>query len=180
MSHSYRSTGAAILAGAVLGACILAAPSSARPDPAGDDARITCKESGQVTWLNVGIGEEALPVGWQATILFSGCSGPDISLTKPKPVSMAIAGTEQVACDGPVEEHKGTGAITWSDGTTSKISQTSEGQTKTDGSGPGDFPIKIESGHFKGHEAVDSNDVQVEGTCPGVTAGVLTGEFYIF
>ncbi|MFI6045660.1 hypothetical protein ACIA8C_28805 [Nocardia sp. NPDC051321] len=179
MTVGYRSTGAAVLAGALLGAALLVAPSSAAPQ-AKRDARITCAEKGEVTWLNVGIGTLAVPVPWQVATTFHDCAGPDISDANPVPVSMAIAGTENVACDGPVTSHKGTGTIVWSDETTSEISETATSQTKAKGSGPGVFPISITSGHFEGHDAEEDSTVTLEGTCPGASAGTLTGTLRIF
>lgn len=179
MFLSNRTTGVAVLSGALLATTLCVAHSSAAPI-ADRDALVTCKETGEVTWLNVGIGKLALPVPWQVATTFKGCVGTGISGDKPTPVSMAIAGTETVACDGPVTSHKGTGTILWSDNTTSKIRETATDQSKTAGSGPGVFPITIESGHFAGHDAEETSTVTLNGTCPGPTVGTLTGTFRIF
>ncbi|MFI9404195.1 hypothetical protein [Nocardia sp. NPDC052316] len=178
MSSRYRLIGAAV-AGVTLGANLLVAPGAAAPSAADDESSITCTETGDVTWLNAGIGAVALPVLWRASVTFSDCTGPGISEINAKPIRMDLTGTEIVACDGPVEAHEGSGRITWSDGTFSDVSETSKNQFKEGGSGPGTFPIDIESGHFKGHEAIDENEVELAGTCPGASVGTLTGTFHI-
>ncbi|MFC9433456.1 hypothetical protein [Nocardia sp. NPDC057030] len=177
MSLSIRTTSVAVLTGALLATTLCVAQGSAAPDR---DALVTCKETGEVTWLNVGIGKLAAPVPWQVATTFEGCAGPSISGSDPTPVSMAIAGTEKVACDGPVTSHKGTGTILWSDQTTSEISQSATKQSKSEGSGPGVFPITIKSGHFAGHAAEETSTVKLNGTCPGASVGTLTGTFRIF
>jgi hypothetical protein len=177
----YRLAGAVVLTSASLGLIPFAAPGiAAPPETRITDPIITCTENGTVNWAGSGLGEKPSKVEWTATTEFTDCSGPAVEQGEPYPVSMDEQGSEVASCNGKVNVHQGTGTITWSDGSTSKISSNSAGnQSKSKGSGPATFPIVIESGTYTGHTASDDNTVTTEQPCPGVTAASLTGTFTI-
>ncbi|MFD3426211.1 hypothetical protein [Nocardia fluminea] len=182
MFTRYRLAGAVVLACASLGIIPFAAPGIAAP-PGNRTAEpiITCAENGTVTWSGSGLGEQPSKVEWTAATEFTDCTGPTVDRGEPYPVSMDEAGTEVASCDGKVNVHQGTGTITWSDGSTSRISSKSAGnQSKSKGSGPATFPITIDSGTYAGHTASDDNTVITEQSCPGVTEASLTGTFTVY
>ncbi|MFE7741749.1 hypothetical protein [Nocardia sp. NPDC057455] len=181
MFTRYRLAGAVVLASASLGIIPFAAPGIAAPPGVRTaNSIITCAENGTVSWAGSGLGEKPSKVEWTATTEFTDCRGPAVDEGKPYPVSMDEEGTELASCDGKVNVHQGTGSITWSDGSTSRISSKSAGnQSKSKGSGPATFPIIIESGTYAGHTASDDNTVSTEQSCPGVTEASLTGTFTV-
>jgi hypothetical protein len=142
---------------------------------------MTCHESGMVSWAAPGIGSELATVAWNAAIDFTDCRGPAVDQGRPTPVRMNEKGTELVACDGEVSAHSGTGEITWSDGSISKISAGVNVQSKVAGAGPGTFPVTFLTGNYADHLATDDNTVaNAPGqSCPGLTEATLTGTLSI-
>lgn len=186
----HRQWGAMVLAGAVIGAGALFAQSGTGPAPAHAAAPImTCKEAGNVTWLGPGlvawlgpgIAGTAATADWTATVLYSDCSGSAVETGKPYPTHMVLNGTEKMQCEGPTTDHKGTGELTWSDGTTSTIREDQVSATMSGGSGKGEFAVAVVSGTFEGHEIVEETALMFSGgLCPGVTTATFTGAFTMF
>ncbi|WP_194815463.1 hypothetical protein [Nocardia sp. XZ_19_385] len=173
MDTRFRLACVAVLVSATMGGAALAASTSAAA-PADADALLTCKETGTVTWAEPGLADQPATVEWTAEIDFSECTGA----ATPTPVKLSAKGTENAGCEGEVTEHKGTGTITWSDGSTSEFRQGETDQSKDEGSGPGIFPIYIVSGTFADHFAEDNNTVKfADDTCPGENKADLAGTF---
>ncbi len=142
---------------------------------------MTCEETGSVTWLGPGVLGTATPAAWNATVLYSDCSGSAIEAGKPHPVQMVLNGTETVQCEGPTTDHQGTGVLTWSDGTTSTVREEQINATMSGDSGEGEFAVTIDSGNYTGYKFVDKTTLTFsEGVCPGVAAGTFTGTLTMF
>lgn len=157
---------------------ITCSAASASPVPG---AIMKCQESGTVSWAAPGIRTLPATIAWNAEIGFTGCAGSAVDAQRPTPVHLSQRGTELVSCDGDVTVHSGTGEITWSDGSVSKISSGVNVQSKSAGAGPGVFPITILSGNYVGHPAIDDNTVTSSGqSCPGLTEATLTGTLSVF
>ncbi|QIS21396.1 hypothetical protein [Nocardia terpenica] len=144
---------------------------------------LSCTETGTVTWSPPGIGTLPSTVNWSDKISFSNCSGTAVDQGLPIPVSEEDQGTEIANCSGTVDAHTGTGTILWNDGTSSKVSSTAISQSKQNGTGPGNFPIRILTGNYRGKSATDSDTVTASdnpsGPCPGLTSATLDGTFTI-
>lgn len=177
MSRVRVSFGAIAVFGALLTPLSQIAPVAAQPGPT---PAMTCHESGTVSWTAPGIGSLPTTVQWQAALDLSGCSGPAVDKGLPTPVRIRSGGTEVAACDGDVSAHTGAGEIAWSDGSTSKMSQGVNVQSKSMGGGHGVFPVTITSGTYSGHLATDDDNVTPSGTCPGLTKAELTGTLSVF
>ncbi|ATL66698.1 hypothetical protein [Nocardia terpenica] len=179
----YRGRGGAILTCALAGAASLVGPGWVTPAAAKPDTVVmTCEETGKVTWLSDGLGNEPGEVQWTNTKEYTNCKDPNGgTLTIPTPVSSVSAGTETASCDGTVTEHSGTGIMTWSDKSTSTIATDVKSETKSKGNGKGDFPITITSGTGKdlGYSAEDVDTLKVDGTCPGLKSATTTGTLTI-
>ncbi|WP_328407170.1 hypothetical protein [Nocardia sp. NBC_00403] len=180
MSTSHRLAGTVAVFGVLLATPPLITHSAALPSLA-PGAIMICQESGAVSWAAPGIRNEPATIEWNAGIDFTDCAGPAVDEGRPTPVHVSETGTEFVSCDGEVSVHSGTGEITWSDGSTSKISAGVNVQSKSAGAGPGVFPITILTGNYVGHPATDDNTVTASGqSCPGLTEATLTGTLSIF
>ncbi|WP_153807512.1 hypothetical protein [Nocardia sp. SYP-A9097] len=180
MSTSHRLAATVAVFGVLLAAPPLITHGAALPIPA-PQATMNCQESGTVSWAAPGIRNEPATIEWNAGIDFTNCTGPAVDQGHPTPVRLTEKGTELVSCDGDVSVHSGTGEITWSDGSTSKISAGVNVQSKSAGAGHGAFPITILTGNNVGHPVVDDNTVTPSGqSCPGLTKATLTGTLSIF
>lgn len=179
-----------VLAGAVIGAGVLFAQGGMDPAPARADVPImACKETGNVTWLGPGlvswlgpgVAGAAETADWTATALYTDCSGSAVEAGKPYPMYLVLNGTEKMQCEGPTTDHKGTGELRWSDGTTSAIREDQISAAVSGGSGKGEFAVTVVSGTFEGHKIVEETSLMFSGgLCPGVTTATFTGAFTMF
>jgi hypothetical protein len=172
----------------VIAACALAgvlsflAPGWAAPTVANADTVVmTCKERGTVTWLSGGVAVGKTQVGWKNDKQYSDCVDPDGKEPGVYPVESVSAGTESASCD-EVSNHEGTGILTWSNGSTSKIEQNASRQSKSKGNGTGSFTISIGAGNddYRGDTATDVDTLTAKGICPGLTSATTGGTLTIY
>lgn len=184
MSTHRCSRGGAILACVLLGAATFVAQSWLGPAPArADGPLITCKETGTVSWLDLGVGAIPGTITWNTTKKYTDCKGSGEYANGPFPRSSTSSGAEQASCNGVSGRH-GTGILVWSDNTsihpsTSKIEIGQGPEPKPAIGGDGHVTIKIVSGYLSGHTADDLDTVTVSGKCPGVEQATTIGTFSI-
>ncbi|QIS18816.1 hypothetical protein [Nocardia terpenica] len=177
----YLGRGGAILACALAGAASLVvpgwvAPASARPDT----AVMKCDETGTVTWLDAGIPDSKTQVSWKNDKTYTNCELSNGFTLPAYPKTSTAVGTESASCDD-VENHQGSGAIVWSDGTITKFEQKASKQDKSKGNGTGEFTLTIEAGNkFGVSTATDEDTLTAKGSCPGLTSAKTQGTLTIY
>ncbi|WP_225726956.1 MULTISPECIES: hypothetical protein [unclassified Nocardia] len=170
-----------MLAGAVsFGAPVGVAPAAAKPDT----VVMTCDETGIVTWLNAGITDTKATVRWENNKHYDNCRLPDGSTPKVYPKISVAEGTEFASCDDvDVESHKGSGEMTWSDGSATTFEQKASKQSKFKGDGTGEFTLIIGDGNdFAGDTAIDKDTLtkKESESCPGLTSATTKGTLTIY
>lgn len=176
----HRRRGIVALVGAVIGASTLFTQGEIGAAQASAPI-MTCQETGDVTWLGLGISGAATPTNWTATVLYSKCSGSAVESGGPYPSHLVLSGTEKVQCEGPTTDHQGTGEMTWSDGTTSRVHEGQRHASMSGNSGTGEFAVTIVSGTFEGHEVVEETSLTFSGgLCPMASTATFTGTFTLF
>ncbi|MEU7142277.1 hypothetical protein ABZ942_22710 [Nocardia sp. NPDC046473] len=176
-----RMFGVVALAGVALAAPPFAQGAALPSDISAKTPVMTCKETGEVTWPEPGIADSPDTVNWKADIKFTDCKGTAVDEGSPTLKSVTESGTEKASCTGKTTAHVGKGTITWSDNTTSDVTIGEISESKSKGSGPGDFPFSIVSGHFKDHSAEVKDKVTDSGhPCPGESKATIEGTFALY
>jgi hypothetical protein len=138
-----------------IGSGALAVGGLAQAVPAHAATVIQCLATGSTTW-SPGLGETADPQDWNAQINFSDCIAVGLDGDATLPTKMVGLGTETNGCNDVVTNHKGSGTVTWADGTTGAITVAEISDDSVDGDDSGTIEDTITSGpHHVGAHITD-------------------------
>ncbi|WP_344665720.1 hypothetical protein [Catenulispora yoronensis] len=134
--------------------------------PASAQTVITCNGTGTVTW-SPDLTSTVRSIDWSGQITYTGCHGIGLDGDHTYPVSMTSSGTETLSCnDLDGTGFSGSGTVTWSDGTTSHVTDTEISSDEINGEGSGEFNHTIEDGsHYVGADIVHV-ERDTSGGCP--------------